>query len=381
MKQEDFRQVPSAIFRSTGERMRFSAEQGIEILVAIQRHLRELFRLGVVDQIKAELHQKVQNRFDASHWHRAIDDAFAKPDVAASIGAFAQQLKIINRDIDNALPPDASEHLRQNLAEQLHRDTRWAQFGLNTFNLTDSLAASLILTEPLPLTEETFALPFPTFAVTVPNGFIPFFRGGKQEWARNVWVHRFDSPETPGLQIYQVTVECGGDSDLAVFRREPLDRLIQFTTEVLKSFDDDPEFTSDDNATMAAALRIVRNLVLWIDAHPLPPREERKGKSKKSRKHEPKDRIAPYIWILGHEVKLGRELRTMATEMVLGQTERSALPGWKVRVQHVVRGHWKQQPHGPERSLRKRISVEPYWRGPEGAAAWSHVYQPMKIEK
>jgi hypothetical protein len=29
-----------------------------------------------------------------------------------------------------------------------------------------------------------------------------------------------------------------------------------------------------------------------------------------------------------------------------------------------VAGHWKFQPHGPERSLRKQIFVEPYWKGP-----------------
>ncbi len=36
-------------------------------------------------------------------------------------------------------------------------------------------------------------------------------------------------------------------------------------------------------------------------------------------------------------------------------------------VQVMVRGHWKSQPHGPARSERKLIHVEPYWRGPEDA--------------
>ncbi len=44
-------------------------------------------------------------------------------------------------------------------------------------------------------------------------------------------------------------------------------------------------------------------------------------------------------------------------------------------VQTLVRGHWKNQPHGISRTERKLIFVEPYWRGPEDApiALRSHV--------
>jgi hypothetical protein len=36
-------------------------------------------------------------------------------------------------------------------------------------------------------------------------------------------------------------------------------------------------------------------------------------------------------------------------------------------LQSLVRGHWKMQPCGPESTKRKRIHVEPYWRGPDDA--------------
>lgn len=41
--------------------------------------------------------------------------------------------------------------------------------------------------------------------------------------------------------------------------------------------------------------------------------------------------------------------------------------GRVTNVQCVVSGHWKMQPYGPGRSERKRIFIEPYWRGPEDA--------------
>jgi hypothetical protein len=33
----------------------------------------------------------------------------------------------------------------------------------------------------------------------------------------------------------------------------------------------------------------------------------------------------------------------------------------------VVRGHWRNQPYGPERALRRLTWIEPHWKGPEGA--------------
>lgn len=37
------------------------------------------------------------------------------------------------------------------------------------------------------------------------------------------------------------------------------------------------------------------------------------------------------------------------------------------KTRSLVSGHWKEQAHGPQRSLRKLIHVEPYFRGPEMA--------------
>lgn len=39
-----------------------------------------------------------------------------------------------------------------------------------------------------------------------------------------------------------------------------------------------------------------------------------------------------------------------------------------------VRGHWRNQAHGPGRSERKLIFIEPHWRGPDMAAAIQKAY-------
>lgn len=40
-----------------------------------------------------------------------------------------------------------------------------------------------------------------------------------------------------------------------------------------------------------------------------------------------------------------------------------------------VRGHWKSQPHGPGRSLRKIVHIQPYWRGDDAAEVVDRTYR------
>lgn len=41
--------------------------------------------------------------------------------------------------------------------------------------------------------------------------------------------------------------------------------------------------------------------------------------------------------------------------------------GRTLTVRTLVSGHWRDQPYGKDNALRKRIWIEPFWRGPEGA--------------
>jgi hypothetical protein len=188
-----------------------------------------------------------------------------------------------------------------------------------------------------------------------------------------IWVHQFHTLARG--TTYQVTVECAG---LSLFRREGLEQFAAVDTieTELRGFEDDPKLTPNDDITMSAATRIVRNLALWINASGLPKDSDSGRKRSAPKRPNPKDQATPQTWFLGRDVKLSPELRRMASEVALGQSKHTAVEGWRVRMRHVVRGHWKQQFHGEGRAQRKRIWVEPYWRGPEGGAAWSHLYQP-----
>lgn len=50
-------------------------------------------------------------------------------------------------------------------------------------------------------------------------------------------------------------------------------------------------------------------------------------------------------------------------------------------VQFLVRGHWRQQAHGPGHSLRKPIWIEPFWKGPEEARVLLRQHRVEDQEK
>jgi hypothetical protein len=61
---------------------------------------------------------------------------------------------------------------------------------------------------------------------------------------------------------------------------------------------------------------------------------------------------------VGHPVK--HDFREHVRSFARGERD-------KLSVQSLISGHYKMQPYGPQRSLRKLIWLEPYWRGPEDA--------------
>ncbi len=70
-------------------------------------------------------------------------------------------------------------------------------------------------------------------------------------------------------------------------------------------------------------------------------------------------------WYLGREIKVDQNVIEAVRSF-------SREGGSSPKVQCLVSGHWKRQQHGPGRSLRKLIHVEPYWRGPLDAPVISH---------
>lgn len=285
-------------------------------------------------------------------------------------------------DVDRARAEMDPLAYRESL-HTLHFAALWAKQGFNVFNLSHSLAAGLMLTEPPEYVRgEPLEMPFNVFAITIPPGIVPVFIDGNQYWSELIWCYRFDGVHRGSggaeLPFFRWTAMWQG---VSVFRDRHAGDLLVQDDESVFNLPGDPPVEDEDKITSSSSLRLIRNLLLWLDAtggvagHDKDRRRAKSNKRRKRGRQEARE-AWPTTWVLGSEVKLQPELRRMASEIALGHSKRHAAEGWKVRKKHIVQGHWKTQPHGEGRTLRKRIHVAPYWRGPEGEAAWSHLYKP-----
>jgi hypothetical protein len=268
------------------------------------------------------------------------------------------------------------------------RLAQWAHYGLNVFDLTHSLAAAFLLTEPQRTIPD---LPYPTFLITLPDGVLPMFfdvsmrkvLGGIYGWARRLWVHRFwvngDYPVPQERYLWQS--ECG---TIHLWNQQAPEKLDEYDNLVDRSLDaeerlDEP-ILEQDLRTNQLALRIIRNLCSWLESTAAHQRSPENAHALKAKPPSGQPPVYPY-WVLGREVKLSKELRAAAKSFALSAQDKETRVGWRLQSQFAVRGHWRHQPYGPGRSARRLQWIEPYWKGPTGTAVWSHVYTEGKPEK
>lgn len=127
---------------------------------------------------------------------------------------------------------------------------------------------------------------------------------------------------------------------------------------------DGTAFAAPKAGEALAVASMIRNLIRGACLSIANPDEHRKkgahggASSSKNHRHGPPD-LAQARFLLAAPVAI--DLREHVAGVSSGRV--STAP----KVQFLVRGHWREQVHGAARSLRKRIWIQPFWKGPEGA--------------
>lgn len=248
--------------------------------------------------------------------------------------------------------------------EVTHKSALWARAGMNEIQISEGLATALLLTEVPELDQGELHLPFNAFVMRLPQGLIPFFvpDSDEQQWAQLAWVFRYGTKFGPRIRWI---VDWNG---LAVVRDTEEDFL------TLKDAGD--EIAEQDQIALDAVFRLVRNFMLWLSDRGGLRKEDRPSVPKamyEKRKHS--NETWPTSWLLGQEVVLEKELKKAAVEMLLGRSKRHRVDGWEIRTRFTVRGHWRNQSHGPRSTLRRRQWIMPFWKGPEKGEAFAHIYK------
>ena len=250
------------------------------------------------------------------------------------------------------------------------------------FVLTHGLAAALALTDCRRVPVLDVHWPFQTFAVVMPPDNELRFRehkNGIDECVSVVFLHhwhvpRFDSAlghsTGPSRPVLLVRAYC--PSGLSVVSRLPAERAADSTVgrwcgETEANLPDryqgvrarmgEMPLSKMDAANLARVLRMVVNVALYLAERPhewtAPRWWKRRAKIGEHGAHR--------THLIGRAVKIAPMLQTLHAQA------RKAGNLWRVDVRFLVRGHWRNQPFGAGRVLRRRIWIMPFWKGPDTA--------------
>lgn len=230
----------------------------------------------------------------------------------------------------------------------------WAHAGYNVFELSNDFVAAMLLTDPRAIDFDALRPPFPGILITIPAGFVAGIEGLPYtklhvSYVDDSWgLFAFD-----GNHVLDTHVAEGQHLCWDLF-------------EHLSPEDESGKIEGAD----AVAIRSVRQIVFGMLAYVTSVDraiEERPASTKKPRQDE--DRLRPRVHDVGRTVKIDpilvKHARVGAREIAL-----------QLKHRFIVRGHYRNQAHGPGLRDRKSIWIEPHWKGPRDGAALVHTYKP-----
>ena len=239
----------------------------------------------------------------------------------------------------------------------------WARAGYNVFDLSPDFVAAMLLTDPKEIDLPSLKLPFGGMLFMIPDQFA---KGAEGTSYTKIHVVETDDSRTfeggppsedgtkrPAIVVYAT------DGMRILSTIAPRDELSWAALEELPD-----EVTLDaDKEARKTIQRVVFGAIAYATAveraiterFPAP----KKAREKQAIKH----------WTIGREIKIEPELVRIARS---GAREIA----FHIKNRFMVIGHYRNQAHGPNHSLRTSKWIKPYWKGPEEGARLVHTYKP-----
>jgi len=299
------------------------------------------------------------------------------PEKAATLRTALQRLRALHDDLDDSYEKirqaeDAAEYHVNEVDETrqgkytigdvssstlLHGRwcLAWAHAGHNVFELGNDFVAAMLLTDPRAIDFEVLRAPFPGILVTIPSGFVT---GAEGLPYTKLHLSHVDGSwglyATDGVHVINTQVAEGQALSWDLFE--------SIETEQTESVIEDAD---------AIAIRSIRQIAFGMLAYVTAVDraiEERVSSTPKKRQKD-EDRPRPRVHDVGRTVQIDPILvkyaRAGAREVAL-----------QIKSRFIVRGHYRNQAHGPGWRDRKSIWIEPFFKGPEEGAKIVHTYKP-----
>lgn len=200
---------------------------------------------------------------------------------------------------------------------------QWSRSGYPVVRLSAKLGAALMLTDV-----DHEPTPWPAWVVSMPDGLL----------------------DVAGAPVTHLYVGCGGGGSVGLIGKAGI-------------------FWKAPPHTVELAMALVAGLQSALAANTHVDREGYRGRSSRRRNRGYREAPPPgTAYVVRAPVSI--DLRATVREMAQGTYGSGGRP----KVQFVVRGHWRNQAHGPKRSLRRKQWIEPFWKGPRDVRAAIRAY-------
>jgi hypothetical protein len=261
----------------------------------------------------------------------------------------------------------------------------WARDGFPSFSLSPDFFHAVAVTDFGDPSDDPLYMPFDAFMVSFPKSVhfgeathafvckIPSVNGTmtgrEQDYTEHGFEIRWGMYRASLLNSDPVFTQWA----IGATRRQ----IVEHDSALNRSVRDGmkgPYFTrpiDPDEAPLLSRLRrLLLNVTSYIEAAgPLPAQKREKNAApaavEKTHKHAP-------LFDVGRCVKLDGRIRAALTESAGDSSGHK----WTLAQRFIVRGHWRNQAVGPGRTQRKRVWIEPFWKGPENVVeALSRTYE------
>lgn len=266
---------------------------------------------------------------------------------------------------------------------------RWFKGGCPRFRLSHGLTTQLALTDPVGVPRDHVRQPFPVYVIELPSPNGPIAWPPEQDAHGidpayifvNTGVYAANPDDTfpGGRNLADPKMLDGLDAlrrgtvmvprmSVVLFNWHPhvvAHDIHHMSSELIeianKSVDDGLEH---DETHIVMAVRLAYNLALHLKHNP-----SSSSSGGKTVNHD--HGLRSLLYELGRDVVLNKQLRDTARSACVSGRDPQR---WILQKRFIVRGHWKQQAHGPGRADRKLIFVEPYWKGPADTPVVTRAY-------
>lgn len=282
----------------------------------------------------------------------------------------------------------------------------WARQGYNVFDLSPDFTAAILLTDAREMDISDVRLPFAGMLFMIEGGFAKGAEGTSYTKihvtelprrdrsmleARDTMVDalkdlsptqvgdvlrnaqaKLDAPVPPSVSLVKAPAPDPSDTAIHIHASDGtrvLETWIDRKGLSWDAFDDLPDDVTDDadRAARHALRQIVFGTIAYINAVE-GAMEQRFAPSPTKKTKKPDDKVRASHWTVGRTIKIDPRL-------VAAVRAGSREVAFRLKHRHIVRGHYRNQAHGPARSLRTKKWIACYWKGPEEGATLVHTYK------